>query len=198
MKGICAVLHGMNDYGFKFTIPVVIENWQQTNNTQNSMKHCFYASACFEKIDAEHNFSPMSFYTKPSKNIGLAHKLFWTEIEFLDGTKIKNCSFDQLIKRTQLNRELIECKYGKAISQSLNEYVGYPVVAHNNQTGATRNGILLAVEPRKDNNPMAYILVNENTTYMLPVDNKNTIAVYSFDKNDMPKNIKLNAEELSF
>ena len=193
-----AVLYGINNYGFEFKIPVVIEDWQQGNNSINKFASLhFFASAIMPKGD-KLEYVPVAFCSRIDNNLLRNTQLYWTKVCYEDGTEDVNKNAGELVETTKFNREMIEQKFSKEFSSDLNMFVGQPVVAHNNFTGGSASGILMAVEPRKDHSPMAYVFLDNDATFILPVNDQSQIVVYPNFDIDNPVEVKLPEKDLSF
>lgn len=197
MKKQKAVLYGINNYGFEFKIPVVFENWQHLNNLLNNRFSSFFYASVPVHNGKSIKFQPVAFSSMVDKNLLRSSQLFWTKVCYEDGTEIVNRNSEIIAGTVKINRELIETKYRKQFDADLNKYVGQPVAASNNFTGGKANGILLSVEPRKeDKSPMAYVFIDNTATFILPVNSESKIIAYPFDEKE-PVEIKNNQTELT-
>ena len=191
-----AILYGINSYGYEFQIPVVVEDWQDHFNTVNRRTISSFLASVFVVEDGQTTTRHISFKGDTGKDLLRWTQLYWTKVCFEDGTELTNKNNRVLLSAANFNKELLVQKYGKEFDDGLNKFVGHPVCAKNNVTDAYHSGLLLGVEPRKDHSPMAHVMLGDNATFILPVDDTTKIDVYPLD-GTKPAEIKQIADDFN-
>ena len=187
MKRKIAEIYGVNSYGQEFYMKAKIQNYSSLKSRE---------SVFVEYPIATRNGTPKSFTVCLSANLDLNDPrphLFWKEIRFEDGTVLNNWYSGWIDEKTESLKWEKENRYGNKFDKELNKFVGKPVRCKNEFNHSKCDGVLIAVEPRKDGTAFAYVYKDYESIYQLPV-NKNTKIVAYESLGKEPKAVELGQE----
>lgn len=177
------IIKGVNAYGYKFEIPGYLpehlykfnlHNYKRANSFMVEVKSLNNEG---EVVSKSINFGSACFNLPLNSN-----SLYWTEIQFEDGSVLHNEHEQELIDAARINKLSYEFNHKSKFDDELNKYVGRPIFCEKKSgEGMTQGGLLLSVNPAKAD--LNIVCVNFGSgTFFMHIKDENNFIVYE-DKN---------------